>query len=520
MSASITPLFHHNIARTIYEDIQSRKSIYHTFVGQIIPWSSELNPPEVETNISYGNDIRNNIISTKQTSIQDVSYVVTENVWTLNTIYDMYDDNISVINPSTSGATSLSAAKYYVLTDDYYVYKCIFNNNGSTSTIQPTGTSVDYIETSDGYVWKFMAYVPLTLRNKFQGVGHFPITQSVKNQYYSNGVISNYTILDTGSDYLPEETYVSIDGDGTDADVSLVFNAGQITDIIINNAGYGYTYANLIVTKGPSDTGSGVNIVLDLSFGNLDTQQSTVELSAVNGSLSYAVVTNGGSDYTTASVTITGDGTGAVGTAEILNGVITNITLSSYGSGYSYANIVITGDGTDATGRTIISPIGGHGSNAPAELLSDILCFYSSLGDESNQGLWVDNQYRQYGLIKDIETYESSNKLNILLGSGCFLVTAPTVSNVSEDMVLVSGTKTFNVITSTSTQILLQSKDGSIPIVGNVLVNPSNQSVCTISNVVNPSINKFSGDMLIVDNRSAFTSSSQQAVIFRSYIKF
>jgi hypothetical protein len=520
MSASITPLFHHNIARTIYEDIQSRKSIYHTFVGQILPWTSELDPPAVETNISYTNDVRNNIISTKQTSLQDVSYVVNENVWTFNAIYDMYDDNISVINPSTSGATSLNTAKYYVLTDDYYVYKCIFNNNGVASTIQPTGTSIGYIETSDGYVWKFMAYVPLTLRNKFQGSGYFPITQSVKNQYYSNGTISAYTILDSGSGYLPEETYVSIDGDGDGADISLVFNSGQITDIIINDAGYGYTYANLIVTKGPSDAGSGVNIVLDLAFGNLDTQQSTVELSAVKGALSYAVVSNGGSGYTTASVAISGDGTGAVGTVEILNGVITNINLSSYGTGYSYANIVITGDGTGGTGRAIISPIGGHGSNAPSELLSDILCFYSSLENESNQGLLVDNQYRQYGLIKDVETYDSSSKLNVLLGSGCFLVTAPTVTNVLEDMVLVSGTKTFNVITSTSTQILLQSKDSSVPTVGNVLVNPSSEDVCTISDVIDPSINKFSGDMLIIDNRSAFTSSEQQAVIFRSYIKF
>ena len=203
-----------------------------------------------------------------------------------------------------------------------------------------------------------------------------------------------------------------------------------------------------------------------------------------------------------------------------MNGVITNINLSSYGTGYSYANIVITGDGTGGTGRAIISPIGGHGSNAPSELLSDILCFYSSLENESNQGLLVDNQYRQYGLIKDVETYDSSSKLNVLLGSGCFLVTAPTVTNVLEDMVLVSGTKTFNVITSTSTQILLQSKDSSVPTVGNVLVNPSSEDVCTISDVIDPSINKFSGDMLIVDNRSAFTSSEQQAVIFRSYIKF
>ena len=60
-------------------------------------------------------------------------------------------------------------AKYYVITDEYNVYKCIRTgraDNGSTvaSTVKPTGTSATaLVETSDtgagsgrGYLWKYM----------------------------------------------------------------------------------------------------------------------------------------------------------------------------------------------------------------------------------------------------------------------------------------------------------------------------------------------------------------------------
>ena len=53
-------------------------------------------------------------------------------------------------------------------------------------------------------------------------------------------------------------------------------------------------------------------------------------------------MTNGGSDYTTPTVILTGGGpgTGAAATAHVSNGVIKSITLTSPGTGYTSAPTV------------------------------------------------------------------------------------------------------------------------------------------------------------------------------------
>jgi hypothetical protein len=74
--------------------------------------------------------------------------------------------------------------------------------------------------------------------------------------------------------------------------------------------------------------------------------QWDVQAAAVNGSINIIKVTSGGSGYATApAVTITGDGSGATATAVLSNGRIQKITMTNYGSGYRWANITITGSG-------------------------------------------------------------------------------------------------------------------------------------------------------------------------------
>jgi hypothetical protein len=74
---------------------------------------------------------------------------------------------------------------------------------------------------------------------------------------------------------------------------------------------------------------------------------------AVAGQIGFVKVTNGGSGYTTATVTITGSGTNAGGVAYIANGVVIGVSLASPGAGYggfgAAATVTITGDGQGAT---------------------------------------------------------------------------------------------------------------------------------------------------------------------------
>ena len=87
--------------------------------------------------------------------------------WVTGTVYDQYDDSYSSTYQSNSGATNLADANFYVVTDDFNVYKCLDNNNNGTSTVEPTATGTETFELSDGYVWKFMYQIGAADRTKF-----------------------------------------------------------------------------------------------------------------------------------------------------------------------------------------------------------------------------------------------------------------------------------------------------------------------------------------------------------------
>jgi hypothetical protein len=74
---------------------------------------------------------------------------------------------------------------------------------------------------------------------------------------------------------------------------------------------------------------------------------------ATSGQIGFVKVTNGGSGYTTATVSITGSGTGAAATAYIANGAVIGVALTKPGAGYggvgATATVTITGNGTGAT---------------------------------------------------------------------------------------------------------------------------------------------------------------------------
>lgn len=72
---------------------------------------------------------------------------------------------------------------------------------------------------------------------------------------------------------------------------------------------------------------------------------------AMAGQVSFIKVTNGGSGYTAATVTIAGTGAGADATAYVRDGVVFGVAMRSGGSGYgiSGATVTILGDGSGAT---------------------------------------------------------------------------------------------------------------------------------------------------------------------------
>ena len=145
MSAVIRPNFHHTMAESIYEKIQNRSANYHYYLGKVLPWGFEgaiADAPNPLNNMDEENESRNNIIGIKQININDVSFITRRIDWS-SKVFDAYDDLDTI----------MIEEDFYVLTEDFNVYKCIENNNGAVSTVKPSGYDVDYITAADRYIW-------------------------------------------------------------------------------------------------------------------------------------------------------------------------------------------------------------------------------------------------------------------------------------------------------------------------------------------------------------------------------
>lgn len=520
MASVIRPLFHTSVAEGVYTEIVSRMSKYYYGTGFILPWDENDTPVAPSNTFNYEITARRELLAAHFISAGDVSFVVRRIDWTSGVVYDQYDDSYSATNLASSGASSLKTANFYVLTDDFNVYKCISNDYGKASVNKPSGTGTSIFSTADGYQWKFMYTIPLSLRNKFLNSDFIPVTRSVLNGFYSNGAITNVTIDNPGSGYSAGNTTLSISGDGTDAEVELTINgSGQIESATIVDAGNGYTFLTATVVG----AGTGGEVSLTVSEGDLNTQQANVELLAIDGAIHKIQVTGEGSGYTeNATVTITGDGSGATATPVIEGGKVVDIVVTNPGTNYRTATVTIQdNNGTSAAARAIISPLGGHGKHAVHELLADTLCFNISLDNLEYNGVAINNDSRQLCILKDIEEYDSNAFYSGVNGTAAF--TLEGVFDESEhasDDIITSGDKTLYVVSSTDNKLLAIARDDSVPSVGETYTNSSNSNAFSVTAVTNPDVNKYSGVMAFLDNRDAFNQTEDQFVNFKTFIKF
>ena len=201
MSFLLKDVIHKTIADSIFNEIFSGRSNYYFYTGKIEKYPNEAIPPAPDNTQFGSTDTRNKIINVKKLTTNDLSFVVARKNWATGTIYDEFNGNYSVSNPAASGATSLKSSDFYVLTSNFQVYKCISNNRGGQSTVEPTSTDLAPFELADGYKWKFMYTIPLSLRTRFLTDDFMPVQKDILNPYYNNGEIDNVIINNKGQNY-------------------------------------------------------------------------------------------------------------------------------------------------------------------------------------------------------------------------------------------------------------------------------------------------------------------------------
>ena len=197
MAAIITEKFRLNNAKQFVEDVTETSSGSYTFIGRGHAWTDDSTPPTPVDSPNDEFDAYRNMVALKKISPSDVSHAIVRRDWTSGTTYDEYRHNYSASNTATSGATTLWDSLFYVVTDDYNVYKCISNGTGITggvtaaaSTQKPDHTDTSLDVESDGYVWKYMYSIPASNVIKFVTNDFMPI-KTLGAKLAVNGGVDN-----------------------------------------------------------------------------------------------------------------------------------------------------------------------------------------------------------------------------------------------------------------------------------------------------------------------------------------
>lgn len=392
-------------------------SSFYALLGRPVAWTDDnAAPMPADTFQNVDFDFWRQVYGGKLIGLSDTTHSINRHDWVEGEVYDQYRDNDA----------ALLTKDFYVITDDFNVYKCIYNREGIPSEDKPTGTGTAIFTTSDGYKWKFMYTIAPADANKF-----------VTPQFH------------------PVKTLTSDDG----------------------------------------------------------STQWTVQQAAIPGTIDSITQITGGSGYTTASVAIVGDGTGAAATATIGGGVVTRVTITNPGSGYTWATVSITGDGSAATYHANIAPRGGHGADPIAELGGYYVS--ASLKFQYDEGglISTSNEFRQVVLIKNPYDYGTTDiaTTGTIRQTLRLTVTAASDDFTNDEIVEVDDENRGVVVEWDSANNFLYLTD----VVGEFsnadgIEGVDSGSTATVSAVSNPGLEPYTGEFFYIEQRSPVSRAEDQ----------
>jgi len=250
MASIVTSKFRvHNAQQFAESFSEAANTIMYLFIGKNTTFPDDNNPPTpVNSTANIEFTPWRDMYAAKRITTADVTHAVPRYDWTSGTVYDQYDDQ----------DTNLLEDDFYAITEDFNVYKCLFNAGATASTTKPTGVSTSPFTTADGYIWKYMYTVTTAKALKFLTNDYMPVQQldsdDGTDQYdvqtaAVDGGIHVIKVTSGGSGYATAPA-VTITGDGTGATANSTITANVVTSVTITAAGTGYTRASVTFASG------------------------------------------------------------------------------------------------------------------------------------------------------------------------------------------------------------------------------------------------------------------------------
>jgi len=222
------------------------------------------------------------MISAKKIVSSDTSFAIPRRNWTTGTVYDYYRHDYgeyitgtTTTLTSDSGASNLFDATFYVVSSTYNIYKCLDNNSGATSTVEPTGTSTNILTTADGYKWKYMYTLSAAQQQNFLSTDFMAVaTDSTVSSAAVDGAINVVKVKTAGTGGTDgTHTGIAIRGDGSSGVCSVTVSSGAVSAVTVTTSGTGYTFAYIrvadIVAAGATGlTGSELDVIIEPKGGH------------------------------------------------------------------------------------------------------------------------------------------------------------------------------------------------------------------------------------------------------------
>ena len=351
MSAIITEKFRQHNANQFNESFtETAGNAYYLFLGKATPFTSgttsgsDSSPPTPQDGERDETRAWDSMLAAKKIASTDITFAIPRRNWVNGTTYDMYEHDISSANTSTSGASNLYDSTFYIVTSAFRVYKVLDNNNGTAYSGAEPTSESTSPFALGGYILKYMYTITQSEISKFVTTDFIPVSTDSTVSAAATDGKIEALKITAGSGYTNGTYYAAVFGDGTSQGTS----SGAIVRITVAN--------NAIA-----------------AFGLVAGTDTTMHAGGAAYTFGYV---NLGDDY-----------------------IFSDASLSSSAS---------LGSGTGGAIEVIISPDGGHGSNAVTELGGHYIMAATTITQAEDDNFTVANDFRTVGIIVDPTNFGTS----------------------------------------------------------------------------------------------------------------
>ena len=546
---------------------------HYLFVGKPTPWGTgsqtdELYPVDPNDTLEEEARIWDEMLGLKKIQEINASLVVPRHDWdnSKKTVYAIYNDrDPKLFEQPTKDRSDAEARKqpqqfagsFYVMTDAFDVFICLENGGGVPSTQKPVRPSnvADLVNTSDGYVWKYITTIKQSDVVKFLTDSWMPIKTLGKNDKSSQWDVQQSAVSGTVLSF-----HVPSAKQGTGYNHTHTGKLTEITSAVVS--GKSKARAKLTVLAGSTNTPSGdanayVNWDLHITSGadqgaiyKIDSYDNVTKVITCDRDWNRD---SGGAVKVIENVTydilprliITTNGNPSypvTGKPVVVDGKIKRVLLVQAGREATWAKVAVqTYSGTSAAEiLPILSSVSGIGKDPEKDLGAYFVMLTSKLsyrmgGDKDTElDFPINNDYRQIGIIRNVKNF-AGNLANeeTLVATKRLKVIGVQNGPFREDEEIQATVSGKTVKAKIIDYVATENNSATITYIQNPLTGYGSFSGTTvqisgvdsaataeISQIVDEEVKKFEGEILYLENRRPVLREKDQVEDIKTIIEF